>query len=153
MTLSEGQMKDYNKQPLEIIIPIKMRDFQASGDGAARIKQVLHKIGFPPAIIRRVAIATYEAEMNIVIHSLGGEIKVTVSPDIIIIVARDNGPGIPCIDLAMQEGYSTAPREIQEMGFGAGMGLPNIRRCADRLEVVSLQGEGTTITVEIYNRS
>lgn len=141
-----------NNHPLEISIPVRMRDFQASGDAAARIKQVLQKIGFPPHVIRRVAIAAYEAEMNIVIHSLGGEIKAVVSPEVITIVARDNGPGIPDIDLAMQEGYSTAPKEIQEMGFGAGMGLPNIRRCADRLSVISREGQGTTITIEIYNR-
>lgn len=145
-------MKRNSKQPLEIVIPIKMKDFKAGGDGAARIKQVLQKIGFPPDIIRRVAIAAYEAEMNIVIHSLGGEIKATVSTDVITIIARDYGPGIPDIELAMQEGYSTAPREIQEMGFGAGMGLPNIRRCADRMTVESKQGQGTTITIEIYNR-
>jgi anti-sigma regulatory factor (Ser/Thr protein kinase) len=146
-------MEANSKQPLEVTVPIKSSDFQASGDGAARIKQVLQKIGFPPNIIRRVAIATYEAEMNMVIHSLGGEIKATISPDIVTIVARDYGPGIPDIDLAMQEGYSTAPREILEMGFGAGMGLPNICRCADRMTVVSPPGQGTTITIKIYNRS
>lgn len=143
---------EQNNSPLEISIPVKMRDFQAGGDGAARIKQVLQKIGFPPGIIRRAAIVAYEAEMNIVIHSAGGEIKATITPEVITIVASDNGPGIPDIKLAMREGYSTASREIQEMGFGAGMGLPNIRRCADHFSVISPEGKGTTITIEIYNR-
>ncbi|MGI9860206.1 ATP-binding protein [Moorella naiadis] len=137
---------------LELAIPVRARDFLAGGDGAARIRLVLQQVGFPPGIIRRVAIAAYEAEMNIVIHSRGGELKAQVTPEVITIIARDEGPGIPDIDLAMQEGYSTAPREIQEMGFGAGMGLPNIRRCTDELAIESAPGTGTTIKMVIYNR-
>ncbi|BCV21978.1 ATP-binding protein [Moorella sp. Hama-1] len=137
---------------LELAIPVRARDFLAGGDGAARIRQVLQQVGFPPGVIRRVAIAAYEAEMNIVIHSLGGELKGRITPEVITIIARDAGPGIPDIDLAMREGYSTAPREIQEMGFGAGMGLPNIRRCTDELEIHSAPGAGTTIKMVIYNR-
>lgn len=137
---------------LEISLPVRARDFLAGGDGAARIRQVLQQVGFPPAIIRRAAIAAYEAEMNIVIHSTGGELKARITPGDITITALDSGPGIPDIDLAMQEGYSTAPREIQEMGFGAGMGLPNIRRCADELEIQSAPGQGTSVKIVIYNR-
>nr|WP_277998896.1 ATP-binding protein [Moorella sulfitireducens] len=144
-------MKD-NIPSLEMAFPVRARDFLAGGDGAARIRRVLQQVGFPPAIIRRVAIAAYEAEMNIVIHSEGGELKAQITPEVITITARDTGPGIPDIELAMQEGYSTAPREIQEMGFGAGMGLPNIRRCADELEIKSAPGQGTTVNIIIYNR-
>ncbi|MDN5344716.1 MAG: serine/threonine-protein kinase RsbT [Clostridia bacterium] len=140
------------RPPLELTIPVRAWDFLAGGDGAARVRQVLQQVGFPPAVIRRVAIATYEAEMNIVIHSQGGELKAQITPAVITIIARDTGPGIPDIDLAMQEGYSTAPREIQEMGFGAGMGLPNIRRCADELAIDSMPGKGTVIKIVIYNR-
>lgn len=142
-----------DKQPLEIVVPVRMRDFRAGGDGAAKIKQVLQKVGFPPEVVRRVAIAAYEAEMNMVIHSYGGEMKTTITPEVITIVASDTGPGIKDIDLAMQEGYSTAPKEIQEMGFGAGMGLPNIRRCADKMSIVSSEGKGTILTIEISNSS
>jgi anti-sigma regulatory factor (Ser/Thr protein kinase) len=138
--------------PLELTIPVRARDFLAGGDGAARVRQVLQQVGFPPALIRRVAIATYEVEMNMVIHSTGGELRAEITPEVITITARDTGPGIPDIDLAMQEGYSTAPREIQEMGFGAGMGLPNIRRCVDELEIRSTPGQGTTVKIGIYNR-
>jgi anti-sigma regulatory factor (Ser/Thr protein kinase) len=109
-------------------------------------------VGFQPAIIRRAAIAAYEAEMNIVIHSFGGELRARITPAAVTITAVDTGPGIPDVELAMQEGYSTAPWEIQEMGFGAGMGLPNIRRCADELEITSTVGEGTRVKIVIYNR-
>ncbi|CEP67934.1 Uncharacterized [Moorella glycerini] len=144
-------MKD-NTPALELAFPVRARDFLAGGDGAARIRQVLQQVGFQPAIIRRAAIAAYEAEMNIVIHSFGGELRARITPDAVTITAVDTGPGIPDVELAMQEGYSTAPREIQEMGFGAGMGLPNIRRCADELEITSTMGEGTRVKIVIYNR-
>ncbi|WXJ82388.1 Anti-sigma F factor [Moorella humiferrea] len=142
-----------DKMPsLKLSFPVRARDFLAGGHGAARIRQVLQQVGFPPEIIRKAAIAAYEAEMNIIIHSYGGELKAHITPGAITITAVDDGPGIPDIELAMQEGYSTAPREIQEMGFGAGMGLPNIRRCADELEIKSGAGQGTTVNIIIYNR-
>lgn len=136
---------------LELAFKVQGRDFQAVGDGASKLKHVLQQVGFPPELVRRVAIAAFEAEMNIIIHAFRGELRVSISPEKIVVVAEDEGPGIPDIELAMQEGYSTAPPEVREMGFGAGMGLPNIKRCADRLEIESEVGRGTLLRAEFYN--
>nr|WP_231685502.1 ATP-binding protein [Phosphitispora fastidiosa] len=127
-------------------------DFVAAGEASSNIKHTLQLIGFAPAIIRRAAIAAYEAEMNIVIHARAGALITTISPDRIEIIAADTGPGIPNIDLAMKEGYSTAPDHIREMGFGAGMGLPNIRNVSDEFTLDSALGEGTTLKVIIHNQ-
>jgi len=102
--------------------------------------------------VRRVTVAAFEAEMNIVIHAHRGQLRISISPEKIVVVAEDEGPGIPNIELAMQEGYSTAPPRIREMGFGAGMGLPNIKRCADVLEIRSEVGRGTYLRAEFYCR-
>jgi len=102
-------------------------------------------VGLEADFIRRVAIATYEAEMNVVIHARSGQIEMHIDPGRIEITVTDVGPGIPDIDLAMREGYSTAPETAREMGFGAGMGLPNMKRCADKLEIESRIGVGTTV--------
>lgn len=123
-------------------------DFTAAGDASARIKYVLKKLGVDSALIRRIAIAAYESELNEVIHSVGGTLELTVDSGRIRLVAADEGPGIPDIDMAMQEGYSTAPEAVRELGFGAGMGLPNMKRCSDRFEIVSRPGEGTVITMD-----
>lgn len=131
---------------------IKGMDFLAAGEASSNIKHTLQLIGFPPVIIRRVAIATYEAEMNIVIHGQNGVLKTVITPAKIEFIAQDSGPGIPDIGLAMQEGYSTAPDHIREMGFGAGMGLPNIKKCADEFVLESVSGKGTTLKVIIYNQ-
>ncbi|MGI9950976.1 ATP-binding protein [Moorellaceae bacterium AZ2] len=112
----------------------------------------MQQVGFPPELVRRVTVAAFEAEMNIVIHAHRGELRVSISPDKIVVVAEDEGPGIPDIELAMREGYSTAPPRIREMGFGAGMGLPNIKRCADALEIRSELGRGTYLRAEFYHR-
>ncbi|MGB9661768.1 MAG: ATP-binding protein [Moorellaceae bacterium] len=138
---------------LELSFKVQGRDFQAAGDGASKLKHVLQQVGFPPELVRRVAIAAFEAEMNIVIHAYHGELRITISPERIVVTAEDEGPGIPDIELAMQEGFSTAPPEVREMGFGAGMGLPNIKRCADRLEIRSVVGRGTLLRAEFYHRS
>jgi len=132
--------------------PIKGMDFVTAGEASSNIKHTLQLIGFPPAIIRRVAIAAYEAEMNIVIHGQQGTLTTMINPEKIVLLAQDSGPGIPDIDLAMQEGFSTAPDHIREMGFGAGMGLPNIRNCADEFSLDSEVGKGTTLRVVIYNQ-
>lgn len=132
--------------------PIKGMDFLAAGEASSNIKHTLQLVGFAPAIIRKVAIAAYEAEMNIVIHGVQGFLTAVISPQKIELTAKDSGPGIPDIDLAMQEGYSTAPDNIREMGFGAGMGLPNINNCADELHIESQLGHGTTLNVVIYNQ-
>jgi anti-sigma regulatory factor (Ser/Thr protein kinase) len=106
-------------------------------------------LGIHPHVIRRVAVATYEAEINIVVYTEGGEIVAEVRPNHIKIEALDKGPGIPDIEQAMQPGYSTAPDWVREMGFGAGMGLPNIKSCADEMQLRSTVGVGTHLTITI----
>lgn len=112
-------------------------DFAAAGEASAKIKSILRMVGIDPALTRRVTIAAYEAEMNMAIHSLGGEMTLKITPDTIYLNCRDIGPGIDDIDLAMREGYSTASSHIRMMGFGAGMGLPNIKRNSDTLNIHS----------------
>ncbi len=125
---------------------VKKGDFARGGDASAKIKQALLRIGASPQLARRVAIATYEAEINLIIHTdEGGFIHADVQPMEILIVAQDPGPGIPDIELAQQPGYSTATPEVREMGFGAGMGLVNIKRCTDDLSIWSMVGVGTRI--------
>ena len=102
-------------------------DFTCAGEASGKIKKNLKELGFPANIVRNVAIAVYEGEINMVIHGGGGVIDVEISPDCISIVLADQGPGIPDVSLAMQEGYSTAPENVRQLGFGAGMGLPNIK--------------------------
>lgn len=117
----------------------------AIGVASTKIKSVLKMLGIPSDIIRRAAIVAYEAEMNLVIHGGGGKMKLEVSPEEIRILAADSGPGIPDIQKAMTEGFSTASDKIREMGFGAGMGLPNIKRNSDSLNLKSEVGKGTTL--------
>ena len=128
---------------------IEYFNFQAAGLAAGKLKQILLGIGYDPQIVRRAAIIAYELEMNLVIHGGGGILEVELSPDLIQIIARDQGPGIPNVDLAMQEGYSTAPPHVREMGFGAGMGLPNVRHWADELTIQSRVNEGTSLWASI----
>ncbi|MCX7681526.1 MAG: CBS domain-containing protein [Anaerolineae bacterium] len=125
-------------------------DLVRAGEASSGLKKTLTRLGIPPAIIRRVAVATYEAEMNIAVFTSGGEIVAEIRPDRIRIEALDKGPGIPDIELAMQPGFSTAPPWVQEMGFGAGMGLPNIKACADEMKLESEIGVGTRLEVVIY---
>ncbi len=124
-------------------------DFSRAGEASSKIKKILTQLGIVSSVTRRVAIATYEAEMNIAIHSLGGKIEVTINPNEIIIIAVDNGPGIEDVKLAMQEGYSTATNKIRELGFGAGMGLPNMKKCSDEFDIVSKKGKGTKVFMRI----
>jgi CBS domain-containing protein len=126
------------------------RDFERAGEASSGLKRTLSRLGIHPQVIRRVAVATYEAEINIVVYSNGGEIVAEVRPDRIKIEAMDKGPGIPDIELAMTPGYSTAPEWVREMGFGAGMGLPNIKACSDKMELKSTVGVGTYLTIYIY---
>lgn len=129
---------------------VNPEDFAKAGDASSNTKKVLKKLGIPSDITRRVAIVTYEAEINITIHSNGGEIIVSIDKAKIEIIARDYGPGIPDIDRAMEKGYSTASDHVREMGFGAGMGLPNMKRCSDEFQIESQKGKGTTVTSTIY---
>ena len=124
-------------------------DFSRAGEASGAIKRTLKGLGFDPELIRRVAIATYEAEINMVIHANGGVITATISPASITIVFADRGPGIPNVDLAMQEGWSTATENVRELGFGAGMGLPNIKKYTDFFDLQTELGIGTTLTIRV----
>ena len=124
-------------------------DFTSAGQASVQIKKNLRQLGIDPDIIRRVSIAMYEGEINMVIHAHGGAADVTISPEAVEIVLSDNGPGIADIGLAMQEGYSTASDSIRSLGFGAGMGLPNMKRYTDSMEINTEVGKGTTITMRV----
>ena len=126
---------------------IKARDFSHGGSGSIRIQGILKKIGFDFDIIRRVSICSYESEMNVVMHGGNGALSVEVSPENIILHINDDGKGIEDIELALQEGYSTSTEEDREMGFGAGMGLPNIKRHSDSLDISSQKGTGTSLKI------
>lgn len=125
------------------------KDFKNAGAASSNLKGILEGMGIPPAIIRRVAIAAFEAEMNTIIYAVAGMMNYSITPEMIKIRVQDMGPGIENIELAMTEGYSTAPDYIREMGFGSGMGLPNIKRNSDTLTVNSVAGEGTTVEFTI----
>ena len=126
-------------------------DFTRAGEASGLLKRALKQIGFSSDVIRRVSIAMYEAEINMVIHAGGGEIDVEVSPEKIDIWLRDHGPGIPDVELAMKEGYSTAPDNVRSLGFGAGMGLPNIKKYTDVMEIDTEVGVGTTVYLSIQS--
>ena len=125
-------------------------EFETAGDASASIKRKLKQLGVDSAILRRVAVASYEAELNLIIHSLGGQLTMEMNPEHIVLISRDVGPGIADIDKAMQEGFSTATDEARELGFGAGMGLPNMKKYSDELNIASRLGEGTTVEIVIY---
>jgi anti-sigma regulatory factor (Ser/Thr protein kinase) len=125
-------------------------DFTNAGRASTSIKETLKNMGLASTLVRRVAIATYEAEMNLVMYARRGTITLTVTPDDVTIDVQDEGPGIPDIALAMQEGYTTATPEMREMGFGAGMGLPNIKRNTDALEILSEIQRGTHLMMRVH---
>lgn len=125
-------------------------DFTCAGEASGKIKKALKELGFPSTIVRNTAIALYEGEINLVIHGGGGVIDVEITPDTITAVLKDEGPGIPDVELAMQEGYSTAPDNVRQLGFGAGMGLPNIKKYTDEMIIDTEVGKGTTITLKIF---
>lgn len=125
-------------------------DYSTSGKGSKQIKEELRQLGVTPETIRRAIVAVYEAEMNVAIHAYKGHLHATMTPEILEVVIEDDGPGIPDIEQAMREGFSTAPWEAREQGFGAGMGLPNIRRNTDRLTIESTTGKGTTLRFSVY---
>lgn len=135
----------WQEKVLEWDYDIEGRNFRTAGQIASAVKSILKELGYDPQFVRRVAIASYEAEMNVVCYAERGNLDLTISPEKLAIVVRDKGPGIPDIELAMQEGYSTASTEIREMGFGAGMGLPNIKKNVDELNITSTVGKGTTL--------
>ena len=124
-------------------------DFTSAGQASVQVKKNLRRLGISPEIIRQVSIAMYEGEINMVIHAGGGEIDVEITEDRINMILADNGPGIADINLAMQEGYSTATDSVRSLGFGAGMGLPNMKRYTDEMTIESVVGEGTTIKMVV----
>lgn len=124
-------------------------DFTRAGEASSNVKSKLKQIGVPPEVVRKAAIAMYEGEINMVIHANGGEITVTISPETITIILADHGPGIPDVEKAMQAGYSTAPDNIRNLGFGAGMGLPNMKKYSDEMTIDTQLGIGTTVTMVI----
>lgn len=125
-------------------------DFTRAGEASSDIKNKLKMLGVDNQSIRKAAIAMYEGEINMVIHADGGEITVTISDREIIMVLADKGPGIADISKAMQEGYSTAPEEVRSLGFGAGMGLPNMKKYSDEFQIESELGAGTTVTMKVH---
>jgi len=124
-------------------------DFSLAGRASTELKRALGRLGIDPGAVRRAAVAMYEAEINMVIHAGGGVAEAEILPDRVVLVLADRGPGIPNLELAMREGWSTAADRFRELGFGAGMGLPNMKRNADELRVESSPGSGTTVTMTI----
>jgi len=122
-------------------------DFVSAGKASSSVKRVLKQLNVPPKLIKRVVIALYETEVNVVAHADQGDIEVLIESDKITMVIEDKGPGIRDIDKAMEEGYSTASKTVREMGFGAGMGLPNIRRNSDEMHIESVPGKGTEVRI------
>ena len=132
---------------MELHYKVDGTDFSIAGEVSSKVKKTLSQLGFSPELIRRVAIGMYEGEINMVIHANGGDIDVYISPEEVVAKLRDNGPGIKDIEKAMQEGFSTADHEVRELGFGAGMGLPNMKKYSDNLEIETTVGVGTTVTL------
>lgn len=127
-------------------------NFMSAGEASADVKRILRQLGFDSTVIRRTAIAMYEGEINMVIHAKGGVADVEISDEKIVVVLKDEGPGIPDVELAMSEGYSTAPDQIRALGFGAGMGLPNMKKYTDEMHIDTEVGVGTTVTLTILNQ-
>lgn len=124
-------------------------DFTSAGQASVQVKKNLRRLGIAPEIIRQISIAMYEGEINMVIHANGGTADITVFDDRVEIVLADSGPGIPDVELALREGYSTAPESARALGFGAGMGLPNMKRYTDKMEIESIVDQGTTIKMTV----
>ena len=144
----EDLQADRSKLVLEY--GVRGTDFADAGTTATKLKTSLRRVGIDPQITRRTAIAAYEAEMNVVFFTKGGYLAAEIEPEIIRLIVEDKGPGIPDIEKAMQPGYSTAPEWVRELGFGAGMGLPNIKKCSDRMRLDSTVGKGTRLEVEFF---
>lgn len=137
-------------EPIYLHYDVSGTDFTCAGEASGKIKKTLKELGFPASLTRNVAIAVYEGEINMVIHGGGGVIDVVITPECISIELADQGPGIPDVALAMQEGYSTAPDNVRQLGFGAGMGLPNIKKYTDEMIIETEVGKGTTIKLKVF---
>jgi serine/threonine-protein kinase RsbT len=134
---------------IKLEFKIKEGDYFMAGEAASRVKKTLQQTGLQQEIIKKIAIIIYEAAMNVSIHGNHGMLRIYIDPESILVETEDEGEGIPDIKLAMQEGYSTASHEIREMGFGAGMGLYNIKQCSDELHIQSKVGVGTTLQAKV----
>ncbi|MBE6726582.1 MAG: anti-sigma regulatory factor [Ruminococcaceae bacterium] len=136
-------------EPIRFHYDVDGENFTSAGEASVAVKKKLRQLGYPPDVIRKVSIAMYEGEINMVIHANGGAADVEVYDDRIVIILADHGPGIPNVELAMQEGYSTARDNIRALGFGAGMGLPNMKKYTDDMKIDTEVGVGTTITMTV----
>lgn len=134
---------------LKLHFDVDGSDFTRAGEASGEVKRVLKELGFHPEVIRKVSIAMYESEINMVIHAGGGKIDVEITPVAVSMTLIDHGPGIEDVSLAMKEGYSTATDNIRSLGFGSGMGLPNIKKCTDEMVIETKIGEGTTIRLKV----
>ena len=137
-------------ETIKLVYPVEGGDLIEAGEASSKMKLTLKKLGLPQDVIRRASICMYEGEINMVIHADGGEVEVTVGMDTITIRLTDHGPGIPDVDRAMEEGFSTAGDVARDLGFGAGMGLPNMKRCSDDMTIDTQVGVGTTVTMQIH---
>lgn len=136
-------------EPVRFHFDVDGENFTSAGEASVKVKKLLRQIGINPDYIKRVSVAMYEGEINMVIHACGGNADVIVDDEKITIILADKGPGIKDITLAMQEGYSTAPDNVRSLGFGAGMGLPNMKRYTDTMDIQSTVGVGTTVTMTV----
>ena len=137
-------------ETIKLVYPVEGGDLIEAGEASSKMKLTLKKLGLPQDVIRRASICMYEGEINMVIHADGGQAVVEVDPGQIVIRMEDTGPGIPDVEQAMQEGFSTAGQTARELGFGAGMGLPNMKRYSDEMEITSEVGKGTTVRMSVY---
>lgn len=138
---------------MEQVFPVEAGAYATAGEASTTMKRKLKQLGIDATVLRRVSVASYEVELNLVIHSMGGTLTLQVDPDKVTLISKDVGPGIPDIDKAMTEGYSTANEEARTLGFGAGMGLPNMKRNATTFDIQSEVGVGTTITMSFALKS
>ena len=136
-------------ETIKLVYPVEGGDMIEAGEASSKMKLTLKKLGLPPDVIRRASICMYEGEINMVIHAGGGEADVEILPDRVSMVLTDHGPGIPDVELAMQEGWSTAPDNVRNLGFGAGMGLPNIKKYTDYMDIKTEIGKGTRMLLTV----
>ena len=136
-------------EPVKLVYPVEGGDLIEAGEASSKMKLTLKKLGLPPDVIRRASICMYEGEINMVIHADGGRVEVDVGMDAITLRLIDHGPGIPDVNQAMEEGFTTAGDVARDLGFGAGMGLPNMKRYSDEMHIDTTVGVGTTVTMKI----
>ena len=137
-------------ETIRLVYPVEGGDLIEAGEASSKMKLTLKKLGLPQDVIRRASICMYEGEINMVIHAGGGEAVVDIDPDRVDILLTDHGPGIKDVEQAMQAGWSTAPDNVRALGFGAGMGLPNMKKYTDEMEIDSVVGEGTKVRMVVY---